>query len=98
MIFFIKGPDTQAGQGLGITIPTDKGPTALMKKNPGQFFDTSINRIFLKFISYHLIKHFQILKCEVSLIKIVNNLKEAARMKTNQQQQNRCALSCCRAI
>lgn len=35
-------------------------------------------------ISYHLINHFQVTKCEVLLNKSVNNVTEAARMNTQQ--------------
>lgn len=68
-----------------------------MKRFPVNcFFDTSINRESLKIISYQLIKHFQIIKYEVSRMKDVNNMNKAARMHTKQQQkniQNECALS-----
>lgn len=32
-------------------------------------------------------RHFQVIKCEVSLIKNINNVNGAARINTNQQQQ-----------
>lgn len=52
-------------------------------------FDTSINRIIIIFIFHHLIKHFQIMiiRCKVLLIKLVNNVNEAARIITKRQQQ-----------
>lgn len=61
---------------------------ALMKSFPVIFFfDTSINRKIIIYISYHLIKHFQIKKNEVPLIKNVNNVNEATGMNTKQEQQ-----------
>lgn len=56
------------------------------EKLTGKLFinDTLINRKIIKFITYQLIKHFQIIKCEMPLIKNVNNVNEAARMNTKQ--------------
>lgn len=62
---------------------------ASMKNWPENFINAlRINRKIIEFISNNLINHFQIIKCEVSLIKNVNNLNEAARMNTKQQQQH----------
>lgn len=41
------------------------------------------HKIF-KFISYHLIQHFQIIKRHVSLIKYLNNVTEGTRTNTTQ--------------
>lgn len=38
----------------------------------------------IKFISYHLIQHFQIIKRHVSLIKYLNNVTEWTRTNTTQ--------------
>lgn len=58
-----------------------KNLTGKLHQFPVNFsFDTSINRKVIKIISYHLIKHFQLIKCEVSLTKNVNTVNEAARM------------------
>lgn len=58
---------------------------ASMKNWPENFINAlRINRKIIEFISNNLINHFQIIKCEVSLIKNVNNVNEAARMNTKQ--------------